>query len=121
MPFGKVLQAAARSRTPWRRTFANVARSPEVDRLPLSGIRVLDMTRVLAGVGQTLPNVHFGVLIYVLFISLTAHRYLEISGKAIELSPGCLVNLLSRLVASDSRLMIFQGGGHQDRTSRERG
>lgn len=54
MPFGKVLGTITRSRTPWRRAFTNVAQSPEVDRLPLSGIRVLDMTRVLAGVGQTL-------------------------------------------------------------------
>ncbi|TID25191.1 Protein arginine N-methyltransferase 1 [Venturia nashicola] len=49
MPLGNLLRAVTRSRTPWRRTFANVARSPDVDQLPLSGIRVLDMTRVLAG------------------------------------------------------------------------
>jgi hypothetical protein len=34
-----------------RRGFASVGDGKEVDTLPLSGIRVLDMTRVLAGVG----------------------------------------------------------------------
>lgn len=34
-----------------RRHFASVGHGKEIDTLPLSGIRVLDMTRVLAGVG----------------------------------------------------------------------
>lgn len=36
----------------WR-GFASVGKAQEVDKLPLSGLRVLDMTRVLAGVGLT--------------------------------------------------------------------
>lgn len=36
-----------------RRWFVSVGHGKEVDTLPLSGIRVLDMTRVLAGVGVT--------------------------------------------------------------------
>ena len=33
-----------------RRSFASVANGADTDKLPLAGIRVLDMTRVLAGV-----------------------------------------------------------------------
>jgi hypothetical protein len=49
---GSQLSINARSQwQSWRRSFASVGKAPEVDKLPLSGLRVLDMTRVLAGVG----------------------------------------------------------------------
>src|SRR4051812_32778559 len=40
---------------PWRR-YSAAAAHVDADRLPLAGIRVLDMTRVLAGVGNCLPR-----------------------------------------------------------------
>jgi hypothetical protein len=42
-----------------RRGFASVGKAPEVDKLPLSGLRVLDMTRVLAGVRLNHENEEF--------------------------------------------------------------
>jgi len=61
----------------YRRFFASVGDGKEVNTLPLSGIRVLDMTRVLAGVSglcrsDSEPKLSIS--------SRTAHRFLETLG-----------------------------------------
>lgn len=47
------------------------------EKLPLAGIRVLDMTRVLAGVATCWTVIMIGALI---IVSRTVHRYWEILG-----------------------------------------
>jgi hypothetical protein len=50
-----------------------------IDKLPLAGIRVLDMTRVLAGVGLGLSRMRMLVLMLTRY-SLIVHRFLQILG-----------------------------------------
>lgn len=49
-----------------------------VEKLPLAGIKVLDMTRVLAGVCECFPD---GISWSLTPTSHTVHRFLEIWGK----------------------------------------
>src|SRR6187402_89307 len=63
------------------------ASAPESSRLPLSGTRILDLTRVLAGVCALfmqyllLLNMRWFTLITCLFYSHTVHRFWEILGE----------------------------------------
>lgn len=67
----------------WRR-YSSPVTAPGV--LPLEGIRVLDMTRVLAGVSAQL-NLRYRALYVLTAFSLIVHKYWEIWGmQIIELS-----------------------------------
>jgi hypothetical protein len=70
-------------RRQWARGFATTERmAKEVnEKLPLAGIRVLDMTRVLAGVGVYYIG-SFGSLLELTANSQHAHKYLEILGMS---------------------------------------
>jgi hypothetical protein len=98
---------ATRTSQLWRRNSATKSNADKhiVEKLPLAGIKVLDMTRVLAGVCDCIGEKMTESLTS---ISHTVLRYLEILGKSEMLS-----NILYIL-------MSIQSGCYQDRAPHKR-